>query len=137
MYRAKNERGSFDVYEAALDDETDRFALIEDLRQAMAEGSLTLHYQPEIDLLTGQVVTVEAFLRWPHPTLGLIPPEHLLVLAEESGLIQTLTAWVFEQAIADCAQWWREGHQVAVAVNLLATDLLDSALPQRMGAHPR
>ncbi len=134
MYRAKNERGSFDVYEAALDDETDHFALIEDLRRAMAEGTLALHYQPEIDLRSGRVVTVEAFLRWPHPTLGLIPPEHLLVLAEESGLIQALTAWVFEQAIADCAQWWREGHQVAVAVNLLATDLLDSALPQRMCA---
>ena len=116
MYRAKKERGSFDVYEAVLDDETDRFALIEDLRRAMADGSLALHYQPEIDLRTGQVVTVEVFLRWPHPTLGLIPPEHLLVLAEESGLIQPLTAWVFEQAIADCAQWWREGRQVAVAV---------------------
>jgi diguanylate cyclase (GGDEF)-like protein len=134
MYRAKSERGSFDIYEAALDDESDRLALIEDLRQAMAEDSLALHYQPEIDLGTGQVVTVEAFLRWPHPTLGLIPPEHLLNLAEESGLIKTLTAWVFEQAIADCAQWWREGHRVGVAVNLLATDLLDSALPQRMNA---
>ena len=134
MYRAKNERGSFDIYEAALDDETDRLALIEDLRQAMAEGSLTLHYQPEIDLLTGRVVTVEAFLRWPHPTLGLIPPEHVLILAEESGLIRALTTWVFEQAITDCAQWWCEGQQVAVAVNLLATDLSDSALPQRMRA---
>jgi diguanylate cyclase len=134
MYRAKAERGSFDIYEAALDNEADRFALIEDLRQAMAEGALTLHYQPEIDLATGQVVTVEAFLRWPHPTLGLIPPEHLLSLAEESGLIQTLTAWVFEQAIADCAQWWSEGHRVGLAVNLLATDLLDSALPKRLNA---
>jgi diguanylate cyclase (GGDEF)-like protein len=134
MYRAKNERGSFDVYEAALDDEADQLALIEDLRQAMADGSLALHYQPEIDLRTGRVVTVEAFLRWPHPTLGLIPPEHLLALAEDSGLIHPLTTWVFEQAIADCARWWREGHWVAVAVNLMATDLLDSALPQRMGA---
>jgi diguanylate cyclase len=134
MYRAKNERGSFDVYEAALDDEADRLALIEDLRQAMADDLLALHYQPEIDLRTGKVVTAEAFLRWPHPTLGLIPPEHLLALAQESGLIHALTAWVFEQAIADCAGWWRQGHHVAVAVNLLATDLLDSALPRRMGA---
>ena len=77
---------------------------------------------------------MEAFLRWPHPTLGLIPPEHLLDLAEESGLIHPLTTWVFDQAIADCARWWREGHRVAVAVNLLATDLLDSALPRRMVA---
>ena len=132
MYRAKTERGSFDVYDAALDDEADRFALIEDLRLAMAKGSLALHYQPEIDLNSGEVVTVEALLRWPHPTLGLIPPEHLLALAEESGLIHSLAAWVFEQAITDCARWWNDGHQVAVAVNLLATDLLDSSLPQRV-----
>ena len=97
MYRAKSERGSFDVYEAALDDEADRFALIEDLRTAMEQGSLALHYQPEIDLRTGEVVTVEALLRWPHPTLGLIPPEHLLALAEESGLIHSLASWVFEE----------------------------------------
>ena len=119
----QDERGSFDVYEAALDDEAERFALIEDLRRAMADGSLELHYQPEVDLRTGRTVTVEAFLRWPHPTLGPIPPEHLLDLAEESGLIHPLTTWVFDQAIADCARWWREGHRVAVAVNLLATDL--------------
>ena len=133
MYRAKNERGSFDVYEATLDDEADRLALIEDLRVAMADGALALHYQPEVDLRTGRVVTVEAFLRWPHPTLGLIPPEHLLALAEESGLIHSLAAWIFEEAVADCARWWRDGHRVAVAVNLLATDLLDSALPRRVG----
>ena len=132
MYRAKSERGSFDVYEASLDDEGDRSALIEDLRAAMNEGSLALHYQPEVDLRSGQVVTVEGFLRWPHPTLGLIPPEHLLALAEECGLVHSLAAWVFEEAISDCARWWHEGHQVAVAVNLLATDLLDSSLPRRV-----
>ena len=75
MYRAKNERGSFDVYEAALGaDEADRFALIEDLRVAIRDHSLALHYQPVIDLHNGEVLTVEALLRWPHPTLGLIPP---------------------------------------------------------------
>ena len=86
-----------------------------------------------IDLRTGEVVTVEALLRWPHPTLGLIPPEHLLALAEESGLIHSLATWVFEEAVADCAQWWHDGHRAAVAVNLLATDLLDSSLPRRVG----
>ncbi len=133
MYRAKSERGSFDVYESALDDEADRFSLIEDLRAAMEEGALALHYQPQIDLRTGEVVTVEALLRWPHPTLGLIPPEHLLALAEESGLIQDLASWVFTEAITDCARWWHAGHRAAVAVNLLATDLLDSSLPRRVG----
>ena len=132
MYSAKNERGSFNVYEVALDDEADRFALMEDLRVAMADGSLALHYQPEIDLQTGQVVTVEALLRWPHPTLGLIPPEHLLALAEECGLIHSLATWVFEEAIGDCAGWWHDGNRAAVAVNVLATDLLDSSLPRRV-----
>jgi diguanylate cyclase len=134
MYRAKNERGSFDVYEAALDDESDRFELIADLRVAMVDRSLALHYQPVIDLRTGEVVTVEALLRWHHPTLGLIPPGHMLALAEESGLIHSLAAWVFEEAVADCAQWWHAGRRAAVAVNLLATDLLDSSLPRRVGA---
>jgi diguanylate cyclase (GGDEF)-like protein len=134
MYRAKSERGSFDVYEAALDDEADRFTLIEDLRTTMERGGLALHYQPQIDLRTGEVITVEALLRWPHPTLGLIPPEHLLALAEESGLIQALASWVFTEAIGDCARWWHAGHRAAVAVNLLATDLLDSSLPHRVAA---
>jgi diguanylate cyclase len=132
MYRAKSERGSFDVYEAALDDEGDRFSLIEDLGTAMENGTLTLHYQPQIDLRTGEVVTVEALLRWPHPTLGLVPPAHLLALAEESGLIHNLASWVFSEAIADCAQWWHDGRRAAVAINLLATDLLDSSLPRRV-----
>jgi diguanylate cyclase len=132
MYRAKTERGSFEVYEVALDDEADRCALIEDLRMAMANEGLALHYQPEIDLRTGEVVTVEALLRWRHPTLGHIPPEHLLALAHESGLLHSLATWVFEQAVADCAQWWHAGNRAAVAVNLLASDLLDSSLPQRV-----
>ena len=135
MYRAKGAKSSFDIYEAALDDGAERFRLIEDLRRALDDGgTLTLHYQPEIDLTTGQVVTVEALLRWPHPTLGMIPPEHLLALAEESGLIRPLTDWVFSQALADCASWWRDGRQVSVAVNVLGTDLLDASLPERLAA---
>jgi len=133
MYRAKGAKSDFDIYEAALDDGAERFRLIEDLRQALEDGSsLTLHYQPEIELRTGQVVTVEALLRWPHPTLGMIPPEHLLNLAEENGMIRPLTDWVFHRAVTDCARWWRTGRQVAVAVNLLATDLLDASLPARV-----
>jgi len=132
MYRAKGAKSDFDIYEAALDDGADRFRLIEDLRHALDDGSLTLHYQPEIDLRTGEVVTVEALLRWPHPTLGMIPPEHLLNLAEENGMIRPLTDWVFRRALADCAGWWRAGRRVSVAVNLLATDLLDASLPSRV-----
>jgi diguanylate cyclase (GGDEF)-like protein len=134
MYRAKATHSGFDIYEAALDDGADRLRLIEDLRMAIDERKLLLHYQPEIDLETGHVVTVEALLRWQHPNLGLVPPESFLPLAEDSGLIRPLTTWVLEQAITDCAGWWHAGHQVPVAVNVLATDLFDTALPGRVGA---
>ncbi len=132
MYRAKGARSSFDIYEAALDDGADRLRLMEELRVAMTSGALVLHFQPEIDLRSGEVVAVEALLRWPHPRLGLVPPDHFLPLAEETGLIRRLTEWVLEEAMVACAQWWRAGHPAAVAVNLLATDLLDTSLPDQV-----
>jgi len=132
MYRAKGLRLPFDSYEAALDDGADRLLLMEDLRAAAADGSLTLHYQPEIDLRTGEVVACEALLRWTHPKLGLVPPEQFLTLAAECGLTHQLTAWVLDEAIRECAHWWDAGHRAAVAVNLLATDLLDEDLPRHV-----
>lgn len=134
MYRAKGLHLPFDTYEAALDDGADRLLLMEDLRAAAEDGSLALHYQPEIDLTTGEVVTCEALLRWTHPRLGLVPPEHFLALAQECGLTRQLTAWVLQEAIRECARWWSAGHRAAVAVNLLATDLLDEGLPHHVEA---
>lgn len=132
MYRAKGLRLPFDSYEAALDDGADRLLLMEDLRAAAHDGSLALHYQPEIDLRTGEVVAYEALLRWTHPRLGLVPPDHFLNLAVECGLTHRLTAWVLDEAIRESAHWWDAGHRVAVAVNLLVTDLLDEDLPRRL-----
>ena len=132
MYRAKDLRLGVEVYEAALDDGADRLLLMEDLRAATTDGSLTLHYQPQIDLHTGEVVACEALLRWTHPRLGLVPPDQFLPLAEECGLTRRLTAWVLGEAVSECARWWGEGHQAAVAVNLLATDLLHDDLPRRV-----
>ena len=132
MYRAKGLRLGFEVYEAALDDGADRLMLMEDLRVATADGSLTLHYQPQIDLRTGEVLACEALLRWTHPRLGLVPPDQFLPLAEECGLTRRLTAWVLGEAIAQCARWWNAGHHAAVAVNLLATDLLHDDLPRHV-----
>jgi diguanylate cyclase (GGDEF)-like protein len=131
MYRAKGLRLRFDVYEGALDDGADRLMLMEDLRVATKDGSLTLHYQPQIDLRTGDVLACEALLRWTHPRLGLVPPDQFLPLAEECGLTPRLTTWVLGEAITECARWWSAGHHAAVAVNLLATDLLHD-LPQHV-----
>jgi diguanylate cyclase (GGDEF)-like protein len=132
MYRAKDLRLHFDIYEAALDDGADRLVLMEDLRVATTDGSLTLHYQPQIDLRTGEVLACEALLRWTHPKLGLVPPDQFLPLAEECGLTRQLTAWVLDEALGECARWWSSGHHAAVAVNLLATDLLHDDLPRRV-----
>jgi EAL domain-containing protein (putative c-di-GMP-specific phosphodiesterase class I) len=106
--------------------------LMEDLRIATTDGSLTLHYQPQIDLRTGEVLGCEALLRWAHPRLGLVPPDQFLSLAEECGLTRQLTAWVLQEAVSECALWWSAGHQVSVAVNLLATDLLQDDLPRHV-----
>ncbi len=129
MYRAKAAHSPYDVYESALDDGAGRLNLMEDLRSALADGGLTLYYQPQIDLRTGGVSTLEALLRWPHPSLGFIPPDQFIPLAEDSGLMVPLTTFVLEQAAAQCAEWRGDGHDVSVAINLSTTNLLDTALP--------
>ena len=87
MYRAKAAHSPYDIYESALDDGADRMNLMEDLRGALEADGLTLYYQPQIDLHSGAISTLEALLRWPHPTLGFIPPDQFIPLAEESGLM--------------------------------------------------
>jgi diguanylate cyclase (GGDEF)-like protein len=132
MYRAKAAHSSYDIYESALDDGADRLNLMEDLRAAIAEESLTLYYQPQIDLRTGGITTLEALLRWAHPKLGFIPPDQFIPLAEDSGLMGVLTTFVLETAVAQCAEWRRAGHPVSVAVNLSTTNLLDAGLPDQV-----
>ena len=134
MYRAKAAHGAYDIYESTLDDGADRLSLMEDLRNAIADQALIVYYQPQIDLRSGGIKTLEALLRWSHPTLGFIPPDQFIPLAEESGLMFSLTSFVLESAVAQCAQWRRDGHPVSVAVNLSTTNLLDSALPDQVHA---
>lgn len=132
MYRAKAAHSSYDIYESSLDDGADRLNLMEDLRGAIDASELMLYYQPQIDLRTGGISTVEALLRWAHPTLGFIPPDQFIPLAEESGLMGPLTTFVLETAVAQCAAWRRQGHPLAVAVNLSTTNLLDHGLPDQI-----
>jgi len=132
MYRAKAAHSPYDIYESALDDGADRLNLMEDLRAALESDGLTLYYQPQIDLRTGAISTLEALLRWPHPSIGFIPPDQFIPLAEDSGLMGPLTAFVLERAVSQCAAWRRDGHEVAVAVNLSTTNLLDTSLPDQI-----
>jgi len=124
MYRAKLGNAPFVFYEQQFDGDEDQMSLIDSLREAVTEGNLLLHYQPQLDLRTGEIVAVEALIRWPHANLGLIPPMKFLHLAEKAGLMWTLTTWVMKEAIAQCAKWHGEGKKIAVSINVATTELL-------------
>ncbi|MCA1598802.1 MAG: EAL domain-containing protein, partial [Chloroflexi bacterium] len=133
--RGGSGEGSVAVYDAACDPYSPaRLALLADLRAAITEGGLALHYQPQVELATGQVRGVEALVRWPHPAHGLLPPDQFIGLAEQHGLIGPLTLWVLDEALRQGQAWARAGWDVQVAVNLSAWSLHDAALPQTIAA---
>jgi diguanylate cyclase (GGDEF)-like protein len=128
MYRAKLGARPYALYEQGFSEGGSRLRLAEELRAAVDADELILHYQPQLDLRTREISTVEALVRWPHPTIGLIPPVKFLPLAEEAGLMGGVTRLVLTQAIAQCAEWRREGRNMRVSVNVSATDLVDTGL---------
>ncbi|KAB2966559.1 EAL domain-containing protein [Zoogloea sp.] len=107
MYHAKDAgRNRFSYYSPSMQEHAQaRLQMGTDLRTALTEGQLSLHYQPILDLASGQVFKAEALLRWQHPTLGEIPPTEFIPVAEELGLIDAIGSWVFESAIATVARW--------------------------------
>ena len=127
MYRAKLGNTPFVFYDHDLDGGEDQPNLLDELREAVNEGDFVLHYQPQLDLKTGEILAVEALVRWPHPKLGLVPPMKFLPLAEEAGLMWPLTKWVLNEAFTQCAVWRSEGRFLAVSVNVATTDLLEAA----------
>jgi diguanylate cyclase (GGDEF)-like protein/PAS domain S-box-containing protein len=94
-------------------------AIERDLQHAVALGQLVLHYQPQVDARTRQIVGTEALVRWQHPEWGLVPPARFIPVAEQTGLIRPIGEWVLKQALADTAAWLAAGLPVVpVAVNL-------------------
>ena len=121
------------VYSAARDHYSpERLALIGELRRAIARDELLLHYQPLAEIGSGEIACVEALVRWQHPKLGLLAPDRFVPLAEHTGFIRHLTRWVVSSALAQLADWRARGFDLAVAVNVSARDLLDSALPDEI-----
>jgi diguanylate cyclase (GGDEF)-like protein/PAS domain S-box-containing protein len=108
-------------YRAAL---IDRLTLQEELGAAVQDNDLTVYYQPQLDLATGRVVAVEALVRWPHPTRGMIAPDVFIPVGEQMGLIPAIDAWVLRTACAQLRRWSDEGiPAMRIAVNLSGSDL--------------
>lgn len=133
MYRAKSNRTRIEMFDPALDlVDRGRLQLLQDLRVAITNNEIICHYQPKLDLATGKVFEVEALARWCHPALGLLPPASFIELAEKAGLIGELTDRVIEVSLAQVASWRTAQLQLAVAVNLSTTNLLDLGLAKRV-----
>jgi diguanylate cyclase (GGDEF)-like protein/PAS domain S-box-containing protein len=107
----------------------ERLMLETGLRHALDRKQLSLHYQPKVDLATGQITGVEALLRWAHPDLGMLPPIQFIPLAEETGLIVPIGRWVLQEACAQNMAWQRQGlRPVSMAVNLSPRQFVDDKL---------
>jgi diguanylate cyclase (GGDEF)-like protein len=109
----------------------ERLTLETYLRHALARDEFSLHYQPKVDLATGQITGVEALLRWTHPEHGVLPPAQFIPLAEETGLIVPIGRWVLKEACAQNMAWQRRGlRPVSMAVNLSPRQFIDQNLLQ-------
>jgi predicted signal transduction protein with EAL and GGDEF domain len=123
MYRAKETgRNNFQFYTPAMNERAlERLRIEGDLRNAVEREEFMLHYQPQVDLHTREIVGVEALIRWQHPELGMVPPARFIGLAEETGLIVPIGAWVIRTACMQNKQWQLDGHgYMRVSVNLSA-----------------
>ncbi|HXQ10372.1 MAG TPA: EAL domain-containing protein [Caulobacteraceae bacterium] len=125
---ARAGRQKFAVFDEALyGDPAKNLSLMSEMRQSIAAGHMLLHHQPKYDLRRGAVTGVEALVRWPHPTRGLVPPDAFIGMAEDTGHIRPLTDWVIDQALADQRTLKEHGLELEVAINISGRLLDDDA----------
>lgn len=134
MYAAKSAgRNTYRFFQQEMLDRTSqRLSREMELRRAIANRDLVLHYQPRVDLATGQPLGVEALVRWRHPLRGLLPPGEFIPLAEESGLILEVGGWVLNEACRQAAEWQNRGRNIKIAVNVSPRQLEAGDLVQRI-----
>ena len=131
MYRAKeNGRDNFQFYRPEINLRLqEKFSMQEALRLALARKEFVLHYQPQLDLRTGAILGVEALIRWRHPSLGLLPPARFIPLAEETGLINGIGAWVITEACRQAEAWRKQGMPpIRMSVNVSARQFRERGL---------
>jgi len=121
------------VYDPIVDPHRpERLSLMGDLREALDQNQLRLHYQPKLNLAMRSVDGVEGLVRWQHPKMGLLAPDSFIPLAEETGNIRRVTRWVLAAGIAQAQRWNVHGRRLRIALNLSARDVDDPDLPQRI-----
>ncbi|MFN8051595.1 MAG: EAL domain-containing protein [Acidimicrobiales bacterium] len=136
MYIAKRQHRGIVFYDRADDPYSPkRLSLAADLRHAVERGEIEAYFQPEIDLHTGKVISVEALARWTHPEHGSIVPDQFIPIAEQSGLIRDLTYLMLEQSLERIRQWRSHGFHLHVAVNLSVRCLSDEHLVEKVQRH--
>ena len=130
MYVAKRSHSGIEKYSKEHDlFSAERLALASEVRRAIEQHELVLHYQPKIDLRSGRAEAVEALVRWQHPVRGLLQPSEFLPVVESTHLIKPLTLYVLDEALRQARAWLDEGDRVRVAVNLAAACAGDTRLP--------
>ncbi|TFW14801.1 putative bifunctional diguanylate cyclase/phosphodiesterase [Duganella callida] len=132
MYAAKQRTEGPVVYDPAMDKSSAKsLSLLTELRNAAEGNQFRLHVQPKISLASGQVVGMEALVRWVHPERGNVFPDEFIPFAEQTGFIRILTRWVMERSAELCRELAGRGHHLKVSVNLSTRDLLDQDLPAK------
>ncbi len=135
MRQAKALNKRCELYNSNLDNySVRRLTLVSELRQAIDTGGLMVYYQPQINTKTGRLEGVEALARWDHPGHGFIGPEEFIPLAERTGLIGSLTQWVMQEALTQCAAWMQGGLNIKMSINISAHNLIDLSLPSTVAA---
>jgi diguanylate cyclase (GGDEF)-like protein len=133
MYEAKSHHLPFATYELTRDANTiARLTLLGDLRRAVGNGELVLDFQPKVSATTGALHSVEALVRWHHPTRGVLSPDVFIPVAEATAVIHPLTTEVLRQALAQAHSWLDQGRRIPIAVNVSARSLLDLSFPDQV-----
>ncbi|MDR9436949.1 MAG: diguanylate cyclase, partial [Thiohalophilus sp.] len=133
MYMAKETGSGYAFYDANEDQyTTQRLSMLCNLRDAMDNRQITLHYQPIIDMQRGKVWGVEALARWQHPELGLVMPDEFIPLAVQSNLMRPLSQYILRSALQQMSEWQKEGLDLRMSVNLSIHDIQDALLPEKL-----
>ncbi len=135
MYEAKRRLSDYIIYDSEIDKHSLRkLTMSTELREALERNELVIYFQPKLDIVSNVISSAEVLVRWQHPRMGLVPPDEFIPLAEQTGLIDSLTLIVLRSALRQCQAWRAAGTPVKLAVNLSAWNLQNDALPERISA---